>query len=172
MNKEKRLEIFRSIQKLGSIWGKADCVEMLESIWNLHLFTSEDPRFKDAYGDAVQHLRNNDDWDEEYTFLTRFGLLTANDEVFHKFLNAVVSKNARSSKKEIERYVDTLNPLLRKEGIYNPQIQIFAESETKRPFFECSFKTKRTKKDLRTTQTTKPEIRAKTALFRALSKAI
>ena len=55
---------------------------------------------------------------------------------------------------------------------YNPQIQIFAESETKRPFFECSFKTKRTKKDLRTTQTTKPEIRAKTALFRALSKAI
>ena len=32
--------------------------------------------------------------------------------------------------------------------IYNPQIQIFAESETKRPFFECSFKTKRTKKGL------------------------
>lgn len=117
MNKEKRLEIFKSIQKLGPIWGKADCVEMLESIWNLHLFTSEDPRFKDAYGDAVQHLRNNDDWDEEYTFLTRFGLLTANDEVFHKFLNAVVSNNARSSKEEIERYVDTLNPLLKNEGI-------------------------------------------------------
>ena len=34
------------------------------------------------------------------------------------------------------------------KGIYNPQIQIFAESETKRPFFECSFKTKRTKKGL------------------------
>lgn len=32
--------------------------------------------------------------------------------------------------------------------LYNPQIQIFAESETKRPFFECSFKTKRTKKGL------------------------
>lgn len=32
--------------------------------------------------------------------------------------------------------------------IYNPQIQIFAESETKRPFFKCSFKTKRTKKGL------------------------
>ena len=51
-------------------------------------------------------------------------------------------------------------------GIYNPQIQIFAESETKRPFFKCSFKTKRTKKDLRTTQTIKPEIRAKITLFR------
>lgn len=29
---------------------------------------------------------------------------------------------------------------------YNPQIQIFAKSETKRPFFECSFKTKRSKR--------------------------
>ena len=45
--------------------------------------------------------------------------------------------------------------------IYNPQIQIFAKSETKRHFFECSFKTKRSKKDLHTTQTIKPEIRAK-----------
>lgn len=45
--------------------------------------------------------------------------------------------------------------------MYNPQIQIFAKSETKRHFFECSFKTKRSKKDLHTTQTIKPEIRAK-----------
>lgn len=37
---------------------------------------------------------------------------------------------------------------MRQRNIYNPQIQIFAESETKRPFFECSFKTKRTKKGL------------------------
>lgn len=56
--------------------------------------------------------------------------------------------------------------------IYNPQIQIFAKSETNRHFFECSFKTKRSKKDLHTTQTIKPEIRAKKTLFRALSKAI
>ena len=33
-------------------------------------------------------------------------------------------------------------------GVYNPQIQIFAEFETKRPFFESSFKTKRPKKGL------------------------
>lgn len=50
---------------------------------------------------------------------------------------------------------------------YNPQIQIFAEFETKRPFFESSFKTKRPKKDLHATRTTKPEIRAKITLFRA-----
>ena len=51
--------------------------------------------------------------------------------------------------------------------MYNPQIQIFAEFETKRPFFECSFKTKRSKKDLHATRTTEPEIRAKITLFRA-----
>ena len=55
---------------------------------------------------------------------------------------------------------------------YNPQIQIFAEYETKRPFFKRSTKTKRPKKDLRTTQTIKPEIRAKITLFRALSNTI
>lgn len=117
MNKIKRQEIFNFIQKLGTIWGKADKVEMLGSIWNLHLLTSEDPRFKDAYGDANQHLRNNDDWDAEYTFLTRFGLLNANDEVFKKFLNAVVSNHVRESKEEVERYVEALNPLLKDEGI-------------------------------------------------------
>lgn len=47
-------------------------MEMLNCIWNLHLLSSEDPRYKDAYGNAVQHLRNNSDWDEEYVFLTRF----------------------------------------------------------------------------------------------------
>lgn len=117
MNKEKKLEIFKSIQKLGSIWGKADSVDMLGNIWDLHLLTSEDPRFTDAYGDAVQHLRNNDDWDEEYTFLTRFGLLNTSDDVFRRFLNAVVSKDVRISKEEIERYVETLNPLLKNDGI-------------------------------------------------------
>lgn len=117
MNKEKKLEIFKSIQKLGSIWGKADSVDMLGNIWDLHLLTSEDPRFTDAYGDAVQHLRNNDDWDEEYTFLTRFGLLNASDDVFRRFLNAVVSKDVRISKEEIERYVETLNPLFKNDGI-------------------------------------------------------
>lgn len=117
MTKEKKLEIFKSIQKLGAIWGETDGVDMIGSIWDLHMLTSEDPRFTDAYGDAIQHLRNNDDWDEEYTFLTRFGLLNASDEVFRKFLNAVVSKDVRMSKEEIERYVETINPLLQNDGI-------------------------------------------------------
>lgn len=72
MTLEQKLDIIKGFLALGDIWGQADEVEMLNRIWNLHLLSSEDPRYKDAYGDAVQHLRNNSDWDEKYVFLTRF----------------------------------------------------------------------------------------------------
>ena len=112
MNTEKKLEIFKRILTLGSIWGQMDEVDFLDQIWNLHLLNSDDPRYKDAYGDAVQHLRNNSDWDEEYTFLTRFGLLKASDSTFKKFLNMVVSPEVRGSEDEILHYVREINALL------------------------------------------------------------
>ena len=112
---QKKLEIFKKILSLGPICGKMDKVDFLEQIWNLHLLNSDDPRYKDAYGDAVQHLRNNSDWDEEYTFLTRFGLLKATDDTFYKFLNIVVAPEVRGSEEEILHYVREINAML--EGI-------------------------------------------------------
>ena len=53
-----------------------------------------------------------------------------------------------SYENEPENYVKARKDLEQLMIKYNPQIQIFAESETKRPFFKCSFKTKRTKKGL------------------------
>lgn len=117
MTLEKKLDIFKGILALGDIWGKSDQVEMLNRIWNLHLLSSEDPRYKDAYGDAVQHLRNNSDWDDEYVFLTRFGLLKASDEIFFKFLNEVVSTKVRVSKDEIQHYVEAINLMLEGEHL-------------------------------------------------------
>lgn len=117
MTQEKRLEIFNAILALGNIWGKSDEVDMLNRIWNLHLLSSEDPRYKDAYGDAVQHLRNNSDWDDEYVFLTRFGLLKATDDVFIKFLNEVVSPKVRQTKNEVLQYVKTINNMLKDEQL-------------------------------------------------------
>lgn len=67
MDAQKKLELFKRILSLGSIWGQMDEVDFLDQIWNLHLLNSDDPRYKDAYGDADQHLRKNSDWDEEYT---------------------------------------------------------------------------------------------------------
>lgn len=112
MDAQKKLEIFKHILSLGSIWGQMDEVDFLEQIWNLHLLNSDDPRYKDAYGDAVQHLHNNSDWDEEYTFLTRFGLIKATDETFQKFLNVTVSPEVRGSEEEILRYVREINAIL------------------------------------------------------------
>lgn len=112
MDAQKKLEIFKRILSLGSIWGQMDEVDFLDQIWNLHLLNSDDPRYKDAYGDAVQHLRNNSDWDEEYTFLTRFGLLKATDDTFYKFLNIVVAPEVRGSEEEILRYVRAVNTVL------------------------------------------------------------
>lgn len=112
MDAQKKLEIFKHILSLGSIWGQMDEVDFLEQIWNLHLLNSDDPRYKDAYGDAIQHLRNNSDWDEEYTFLTRFGLLKSTDKTFKKFLNTVVAPETRGSEEEILRYVREINAVL------------------------------------------------------------
>lgn len=112
MDAQKKLEIFKYILSLGPIWGQMNEVEFLEQIWNLHLLNSDDPRYKDAYGDAFQHLCNNSDWDEEYTFLTRFGLLKATDKTFRKFLNAVVAPEVRGSEEEILRYVRAINDQL------------------------------------------------------------
>lgn len=105
MDVQKKQDIFNHILSLGSIWGRMDEVEFLNQIWNLHLLNSDDPRFKDAYGDVIQHLRDNSDWDEEYTFLTRFGLLKATDDTFYKFLNMVVAPEVRGSEEEILHYV-------------------------------------------------------------------
>lgn len=117
MTSEKKYEIFKGILALGNIWGQADEVGMLDRIWNLHLLASEDPRFEDAYEDAVQHLINNSDWDDEYVFISRFGLLKASDEVFFKFLNEVVSTKVRRSKDEILHYVEAINLMLEDEHL-------------------------------------------------------
>lgn len=113
MTTEKKLEIFNAIIALGDIWGGTDKVEMLNRIWNLRLLSSEDPRYDDAYGDAVKHLRDNDDWEDEYVFLTRFGLQKADDEVFFKFLNEVVSTKVRKTKDEILLYANAITRLMR-----------------------------------------------------------
>lgn len=116
MTEERKLKIFNTILSLGNIWGEEktiDRVEILNHIWDLNLLSSDDPRYKDAYGDAIQHLRNNNDWDEKYVFLTRFGLLKGNDNLFFKFLAIIVSPIVRGSKDEILRYVNQINELLK-----------------------------------------------------------
>lgn len=118
ITREKRLEIYKSINALGSIWGQQgmiDKVQFLNRIWELRLMSSSDPRFKTAAEDAMKHLIDNDDWDDDYVFLDRFKLLDCGEEVFLKFLNVVISIEVRGSENEVEKYISVIESLLPKE---------------------------------------------------------
>lgn len=113
--RESRLNIFRELSKDNLIWGnnpEFSKLDFLQNIWDLRLLASSDPRYKDARGDARQHLINNDDWDDEYTFLDRFKLLECSDKEFFQFLNTVVSPEAHISDDEINHIVDHIEKLL------------------------------------------------------------
>ena len=77
---------------------------------------SEDSRFRNAEGDAIQHLINNDDWDTNYVFETRFKLFDGDQLYFIKFVELVVSPMVRESRDEIEKYVNVINECLRSEN--------------------------------------------------------
>ena len=67
-------------------------MDALNSVWDLRLMSSTDPRFKDMAGDITQHFLNNYDWEAEELFLTKLGLIDDDkDSYFVKFLEMTVS---------------------------------------------------------------------------------
>lgn len=110
-----RLNFYRKLKEHNLLWsedGGLDNVELLNEIWDLRSLSSSDPRFTNAYSDAVQHLRNNDDWDDDYVFLDRFGLLDSSEDTFLKFLNVELSPEVRFTKEKIDEAVRIIEPLL------------------------------------------------------------
>lgn len=115
LNRDSRLKIFRQLSKDNMIWGdnpNFSKLDFLQSIWDLRLLASSDPRYKDACGDARQHLINNDDWDDEYTFLDRFKLLECSDKEFILFLNVVVSPESNLDDDNILSKVESIEAIL------------------------------------------------------------
>lgn len=113
-----RLSIFRELKERNLLWsenGGLNKVELLNKIWDLRSLSSSDPRFTDAYKDATQHLQANDDWEDDYIFLDRFGLLDSSEDVFVKFLNAELSPEVRFTKDAIDEAVRLIEPLLPKD---------------------------------------------------------
>ena len=118
ITREQRLEIYKAINELGSIWGQTgnlNCVQFLNRIWDLRLMSSSDPRFKTAAEYAKKHLIDNDDWDDDYVFLDRFKLLDCSEEEFLKFINVVISPEVRGNEREVEKYISVIESLLPKE---------------------------------------------------------
>lgn len=87
-------------------------IDFLNLIWPLKDLPSEDSRYNDAEGDAYQHLVNNNDWEIDYVFTTRFNLLGQDELLFIKFLEVVVSPGVRGDRGQVVRYVSLINQLL------------------------------------------------------------
>lgn len=87
-------------------------IDFLNLIWPLKDLPSEDSRYNDAEGDAYQHLVNNNDWEIDYVFTTRFNLLGQDEQIFIKFLEVVVSPGVRGDRGQVVRYVSLINQLL------------------------------------------------------------
>lgn len=119
---EIRRSVYNSIVALGNFYGKYNeesqsygdltIVDFLKLIWDLPTMKSEDPRYRNAEGDAVQHIINNDDWDTNEIFERRFNLLRGDDKYFVKFIEAVVSPTVRHDINEITEYVNAINEAL------------------------------------------------------------
>ena len=59
ITQEQRLEIYKAITALGSIWGQSgqiDCVQFLNKIWEMRLMSSSDPRYKTAAKYAKKNI--------------------------------------------------------------------------------------------------------------------
>jgi len=74
---------------------------------------SNDPRYKDAYGDFRQHFVNNDDWTLDEMFYDKLNLLDGTDDIFILFLEAFVDPAIRTDVSYINNKVDLINSLHR-----------------------------------------------------------
>ncbi len=119
-NESLRQKVIQSVISTPGFLGKYSehdgILTFLNRIWNLKQLPSEDSRFKNAYEDAFQHLVNNDDWELEYVFEERFDLLKGDEHFFASFLETVVHPTVRLDKPDIQKFVLSINKIIKDGG--------------------------------------------------------
>ena len=69
ISKKVKSELYKVLYK-ELFFNDRDWVDyFLNEIWDLKAMPSEDDRFPDDYGDIIQHMINNSDWEMDYLFL-------------------------------------------------------------------------------------------------------
>jgi len=115
LSQQTKSKIFSAILEQGDflgVYGRDNgIIDFLNLIWPLKDMPSQDDRFENAEGDAGQHLVNNNDWEYDYLFITRFDLLGEND-YFNKFIEVIVSPGVRADRGQIARYVSLINQIM------------------------------------------------------------
>lgn len=114
-----RRDIFDTITTEQIGWsGRLDEPDFLDRIYDLADMPSTDYRYKDAYGDIVQHrVRNPEDLEDDWVFTDRrFDLMHGDDKKLMRFLAEMVHPAVRPDADEAATLVETLNPKLAPDG--------------------------------------------------------
>lgn len=118
LSKKVRSKIFKAILNSDNPFFFADqdaLIPFLREIWDLRSMPSTDSRFKDAEGDIYQHTVNNNDWDLDYLFIDRLGVLDDNDR-FIKFLETFMKPEYQITSDTAFEYFKIINELLKPEN--------------------------------------------------------
>ena len=102
----------------GYEWhGELSEPEFLNRIFDLHALESTDLRYKDMYGDIIQHRVNNNDYDNTW-FITdsRLNLLNIADDIFVKFTLLTIDPLIVSSPANRDTFVHIYNDFLINDG--------------------------------------------------------
>ena len=118
--KKVKLDLYRLFEHsdvLEQLRDRGMFMDALNSVWDLRLMSSTDPRFKDMAGDITQHYINNYDWEAEELFLTKLGLIDdEKDSHFVKFLEMTVSPNWGVDDNVVDELVKNYNGILEDHG--------------------------------------------------------
>jgi len=103
---------------MKTVWsGVLDDAGFLGRLYDLDALPSDDPRFRTAAGDIVQHrVRNPLDWEDDWIFYDpRFGLADSDDALL-RFLAEMLHPYVRTDLAEVERLRTFLNAVLAHDG--------------------------------------------------------
>lgn len=91
--------------------------DFLGRLFDLKSLPSRDYRYTNAYDDIYQHMVNNNDWDEDWTYSDpRINLLHCDDETYLKFLSATVHPRIRTNSEEVSNLIEIYNRHLAVDG--------------------------------------------------------
>ena len=121
------------LMRLQSIEGDADLMSFLNRVWPLAEMPSEDGRFATADGDIHKHMVMNDDWTIEELYVRRLRLLDGADEIFERFLNALVHPLVRRDATERVKAAHDINQFLVQDGY-----RFVQTGEPDNPLFELT----------------------------------
>ena len=131
-------------KKIQYFWsGRLDESSFLSRLYNLKEIESTDHRYKNAYGDIIQHRVNNLDWEDDWVFNDpRFGIRNVNDSEFLRFVLEVFNPSVRDESKNWEEALEKINEFLKRDGyeIYESDNISGRQIFKYRPYSDSTFK--------------------------------